>query len=79
MVITLAAQCAETPAGKLLAPVVASLDMPVAPVVAIVIAVNAVLIHKVGDVEGDPAVLSAVTMIVPVAFTLLQPPVKGML
>ena len=65
---------AVTPAGK---PTAA--PMPVAPVVACVIAVNAVLIHKVGVEEAAPTVLAAVTVIVPVAFTLPQPPVKGML
>ena len=72
-------QCADTPAGKLFAPVVPSLEIPVAPVVLIVMFVNAVLIHKVGEEDGAPAVLAAVTIIVPVAFTLPQPPVKGML
>ena len=53
--------------------------MPVAPVVAIVIlGDNAVLIHNVGDEEGLPAVFAGVTVIVPVAFTLPQPPVNGM-
>ena len=39
----------------------------------------AVLIQSVGVVEGAPAVLFAVTMIVPVAFTVPQPPVNGIL
>ena len=68
-----AAQAAVTPAGKPVAE-----PMPVAPVVVCVIAVNAVLIHKVGEDEAAPAVLSGVTIIVPVAFTVPQPPVKGM-
>ena len=79
MVITLPTQCAETPAGKLFAPGTPSFDMPVAPVVAIVMFVKAVLIHSVGVLEAAPAVLFSVTVIVPVAFTLLQPPVKRML
>ena len=79
MVIVLVAQCADTPAGKPLAPATPSLDIPVAPVVAIVILVNAVLIQSVGVDEGAPAVLLAVTVIVPVAFTAPQPPVNGML
>ena len=62
-----------------MAPVVPSFEIPVAPVVAIVMLVNAELIQRVGVVEGLPAVLAAVTIIVPVAFTLPQPPVKGML
>ena len=53
--------------------------MPVAPVVACVIAVKAVLTHKVGVLEAAPAVLTGVTVIVPVAFTEPQPPVKAML
>ncbi len=78
IVIVLDDQVADTSAGKPFAPVTPSLDMPVAPVVAWVIAVRAVLIHKVGVVEAAPAVLAAVTVIVPVAFTLPQPPVSGM-
>ena len=74
MVIRLAAQAAVTPEGN---PVGA--PIPVAPVVAIVMFVIRVLIHKVGVDEGAPAVLFGVTVIVPVAFTDPQPPVKGML
>ena len=79
IVITLAAQWAETPAGSPLAPATPSLDIAVAPVVAIVILVSAVLIQRVGVDEGAPAVLLAVTVIVPVAFTAPQPPVIGIL
>ena len=79
IVIVFAAQCAFTPAGSPFAPVILSFDMPVAPVVAIVILVKAVLIHKVGLDDGAPAVLAAVTVIVPVAFTAPHPPVSGML
>ena len=50
--------------------------IPVAPVVEWVISVNAVLIHNVGVLDATPAVLSAVTVIVPVAFTLPHPPVN---
>ena len=53
--------------------------IPVAPVVAIVISVIAVFKHTVGEEDGVPDVLSAVTVIVPVAFTLPQPPVNGMM
>ena len=74
MVIVLVAHAAVTPAGKFV-----GLPMPVAPVVAMVIGVIAVLIHTVGEDEGVPAVLLAVTIMVPVAFTLPQPPVNGML
>ena len=73
------AQVAETPAGNPFAPETPSLAIPVAPVVACVIFVNAVLIHKVGVLDAAPAVLSGVTVIVPVALTVPQPPVNGML
>ena len=79
MVITLAAQCADTPAGNPLAPATPSFAIPVAPVVVIVILVSAVLIHSVGVDDGAPAVLLAVTVIVPVAFTAPQPPVNAIL
>jgi hypothetical protein len=74
MVIKFDAHAAVTPAGNPVA-----VPMPVAPVVAIVMAVSAVLIHNVGVEEGVPAVFAGVTVIVPVAFTLPQPPVNGML
>ena len=74
IVITSEAQAALTPAGNPVA-----VPIPVAPVVACVIFVNAVLIHKVGVLDAAPAVLSGVTVIVPVAFTEPQPPVNGML
>jgi hypothetical protein len=63
---------AVTPAGKPVA-----VPMPAAPVVAIVMLVSAVLIHRVGVLDGVPAVLFGVTVIVPVALTVPQPPVKG--
>ena len=74
IVIVLDAQAAVTPAGK---PV--EVPIPVAPVVVWVILVKAVLMHKVGDDEAAATVLFGVTVIVPVAFALPQPPVKGML
>ena len=74
MVIVLDAQVAVTPAGSPVA-----VPMPVAPVVVCVIAVNAVLTHKVGVAEGVDAVLVGVTVILPVAFTVPHPPVNGML
>ena len=74
MVITLAAHAAVTPVGK---PVAA--PIPVAPVVACVMLANAVLIQSVGVLDAVPAVLFGVTVIVPVAFILPQPPVNGML
>lgn len=73
MVTVLDAQSAVTPAGS---PV--GVPMPVAPVVACVMAVNGVLIHKVGVEEAAPTVLAGVTVMVPVAFVLPQPPVSGM-
>ena len=76
IVITLLAQTAVTPAGK---PVAA--PMPVAPVVAIVIdGVKAVFTRSVGLDDAVPAVFGVHddTVIVPIAFTLPQPPVKGM-
>jgi len=74
IVIVLLAHAALTPAGNPVA-----VPMPVALVVACVILVNAVLIHKVGVLDAAPAVLVRVTVIVPVAFTVTQPPVNGML
>ncbi len=74
IVIVLLAHAAVTPAGKPVA-----IPMPVAPVVVWVMFVSAVLIHKVGLELAAPAVLAGVTMMVPVAFTLPQPPVNGML
>ena len=79
IVIVLADQVAETPAGKPFAPDTPLLDIPVAPVVVCVMLVSAVLIQSVGEDDAAPAVLFAVTMMVPVAFTVPQPPVKRML
>ena len=79
IVITLAAQAADTPTGKPFAPDTPALDIPVAPVVVCVILVNGVLIHSVGAEDAAPAVLAAVTFIVPVALMVPQPPVNGML
>jgi phosphatidylserine synthase len=73
MVMVFAAHAAETPAGKFV-----GVPMPVAPVVVCVILVSAVLIHKVGVEDAVPAVLFALTVIVPVALTVPQPPIKGM-
>jgi hypothetical protein len=72
IVIVLAAQAAITPAGRPVA-----VPMPVATAVECVIAVRAVLMQRVGVEEATPAVLSGVTVIVPVAFTLPHPPVSG--
>ena len=62
------AKVAETPAGNPLAPETPLFGIPVAPVVACVIFINAVLIHKVGVELAEEAVLVAVTVIVPIAF-----------
>jgi len=72
IVIVFDAQEAVTPAGR---PV--EVPMPVAPVVVCVIAVSAVLMQRVGAEEAVPTVLSGVTVIVPVALTVPQPPVNG--
>ncbi len=74
IVITFDAHEAVTPEGK---PVAA--PIPVAPVVVWVMAVSAVFKHKVGVVDAALTVLFDVTVIVPVANTAPQPPVKGML
>jgi hypothetical protein len=80
MVIVPADHVADTPAGNPFAPDTPSLDMPVAPVVVMVMeGLIAVLRHSVGLDDGLPAVFAGVTVTVPAAFTLPQPPVKGML
>ncbi len=72
--MVLEAHDAVTPVGK---PDAA--PIPVAPVVVCVIEDNNVLIHNVGEDEAALTVIFGVTIIVPVAFTLPQPPVNGML
>lgn len=67
-------QIALTPVGKPLAPETPEFEIPVAPVVACVILVSAVLMHKVGVDDATPTVLFAETIIVPVAFPPPQPP-----
>ena len=74
IVIVLLVHTAVTPLGNPLA-----VPIPVAPVVACVIFVNAVLIHNVGVEDAAPTVFAGVTVIVPVAFTDPQPPINGML
>ena len=74
IVIVLDAQAAVTPAGRPVA-----VPIPVAPVVIYVIAVRAVLMHNVDVEEAIPAVFTVVTVMVPVAEALPQPPVSGML
>jgi hypothetical protein len=74
MVTTLAAHEPVTPAGKPLK------VAPVAPVVAYVILVIGVLTHTICDVvaaaEVNEMVLAGVTVMVPLAVTTPQPPVK---
>ena len=74
IVIVFDAHVAVTPAGRPVA-----VPMPVAPVVVCVMAVRAVLRHSVGVAEAVEAVLSGVTVRVPVALALPQLPVSGML
>jgi hypothetical protein len=73
MVIVLDAQVVINPAGK---PIGA--PIPVAPVVLWVIFVKAVLMHNVGADEAAPAVLTGLTIIVPVALPFPQPPDNAM-
>ena len=73
IVIIFDAQAAVTPAGRPVA-----VPMPVATVVVCVIAVRAVWIQRVGVEDAAEAVLASTTVMVPVAFTLPQPPVSGM-
>ena len=72
MVIVFEAHAAVIPAGKPVA-----VPIPVAPVVVWVMSVKGVLIHKVGLELAAPTLLFAVTVMVPVALILPQPPVKG--
>ena len=53
--------------------------IPVTPEVLCVMAVNGVLMHRVGLEEAAPTVLVVDTVMVPVALTPLQPPARGML
>ena len=74
MVIVFPAQVAVTPVGKTVA-----VPIPVAPVVVwVIFGVKAVLIHKV-VVIPEVTVFNGVTIIFPVAITLPQPPVNGIL
>ena len=74
MVMVLLPKAAVTPAGKFV-----GVPIPVAPVVVWVMLVNTVLMQSVGVEDGALAVLLGVTSIVPVAFTVPQPPVNGIL
>jgi hypothetical protein len=75
IVMVFEAQLAVTPGGN---PVAA--PMPVAPaVVCVTDGASRVLIQSVGVEEAADTVLVARTVIVPVAFTVPQPPVSGIL
>jgi hypothetical protein len=63
---------AVTPAGS---PV--GVPIPVAPVVVCVIGVNNVLTHNVGVDVAAVTVLLGITVIVPIAVNVPQPPVNG--
>ena len=74
IVIILADQEAVNPAGKFVAA-----PIPVAPVVVKVIGVKTVFIH-IGEALGAAVtVLFGFTIILPIAFTVLHPPVNGIL
>ena len=73
MVIRSSDHKAVTPNGRSV-----GAPIPVAPVVACVIGVRAVFIHNVGVDDGILTVLAGVTVIVPAALTVPQPPVRGM-
>ena len=77
MVIVLLFKEAATPGGRPLAPAVPAFEIPVARVVVCVMFVKAVFTQSVGELDAAPAVIAAVTVMVPVAFTEPQPPVKG--
>ena len=79
IIMVLLAKLADTPVGKPLAPDTPLLLMPVAPVVVWVIFESGVLMQRVGEDDAATAVLFEVTVMVPVAFTLPQPPVSGIL
>ncbi len=74
IVITLPDQAAETPVGN-----PEAVPMPVALVVECVIFVKIVFTNSVGVDDAAPAAQAGVapTVILPVAFTLPQPPVRG--
>ncbi len=71
--ILLEAQLAITPSGK-----PTGVPIPVAPLVKCDISVSSESTHSVGEEDAIPAVLMLAMVIVPVAVTLLQPPVNGM-
>ena len=72
MVMTFPDHDALTPCGKPVA-----VPMPMAPVLAWVMSVIIVPTHKIGVEEAGPTVFIGATVMLPVAFTLPQPPVSG--
>ena len=72
--MVLASQEAVTPKGKPVA-----VPIPVAPVVVCVIVAKVVLIHNICGPNDGVTVLLGLTIILPVANNVLQPPVNGML
>lgn len=74
MVMVLLLQVAVTPVGN---PVAA--PIPVAPVVAMVMLGASVVLIQIVRGAGAAAVLTAMTVIEPVAATLPQPPLSGIL
>ena len=74
MVIVSDPQAAVTPVGSPVA-----VPIPVAPVVVCVISVKTLLIQSVGLDDAPPAVFAGVTVIVPTASTVPQPPINGIL
>lgn len=65
-------QEAVTPGGKFV-----GAPIPVAPVVVKVIEGNTLLAHREGLILGPVTVLSGVTVIVPDALAVPQPPTRG--
>ena len=65
-------QLAVNPDGKPMA-----VSIPVAPTVKCFMGISKVFTHNVGVEEAALTVFTGVTVIVPVAFTLPQPPVNG--
>ena len=72
IVIVFPDQLAVTPVGRPVAT-----PIPVAPLVVWVMSVIAALIQTVGVDDAIPAVLEVTTVIIPVALTVPQPPVNG--
>ena len=70
--IRLDAHFAITPSGK---PV--GVPIPVAPLVKCKISVRSESTHNVGEEVAMPTVLMSAMLIIPVAVTLLHPPVNG--